>query len=127
MFFLAKQNHKLYFNINYIINLINRKFLFEIYLEIKVKRILSLIIIKSLNINIYNINQYINQVIYLLNKNNIKIILIERKFYIINNLIIKIFIDIDILKPEKMIFNIIRDVIIITSYKNLEILIIFNN
>ena len=49
-----------------------------------------------------------------------------KKNYIVDNLIIKIFIDIDILKPEEIVFNIIRDVISITSYKNFEILIIFN-
>ena len=62
---------------------------------------------RGLNINIYIISEYINLEIYLLNKNNINIILIKREFYIVDNLIIKIFIDIDILKPEELIFNII--------------------
>ena len=87
---------------------------------------LLFIIIKKLDINIYNINEYINIEIYLLNKNSINIILIKREFYIVDNLIIKIFIDIDILKFEKIVFDITRNVIIITSYKNVEILIIFN-
>ena len=38
------------------------------------KKILLFIIIKDLDINIYNINKYINFEIYLLNKNIINII-----------------------------------------------------
>ena len=64
---------------------------------------------------------------YLSNKNNNNIILIKRKFYIVDNLIIKVFVNIDILKPEGIVFDIIRNIIIITSRKNLEILITFNN
>ena len=82
---------------------------------------------RGLDINIYNINEYINLEIYLPNRNNINIILIKREFYIIDNLIAKVFIGTDILKPEEIIFDIARDVIIITSCKNLEILIISNN
>ena len=88
---------------------------------------LLFIIIRDLNINIYNISEYINFEIYLLNKNKNNIILIKREFYIVYNLIIKVFINIDILKLEDIVFDIIRDNIIITSYKDLEVLITFNN
>ena len=54
------------------------------------RKILLLVIIKKLRINIYNINEYINLKIYLLNKNNIDIILVKREFYMVDNLIIKI-------------------------------------
>ena len=84
-------------------------------------------IIRDLNINIYNINEYINLEIYFSNKNNNNIILIKREFYIVDNLIIKIFINIDILKPEDIVFDIIKNIIIVISCKTLEILIIFNN
>ena len=40
---------------------------------------LLFIIIRDLNINIYNINEYINVEIYLLNKNDNNIILIKKK------------------------------------------------
>ena len=88
---------------------------------------LFLMIVRGLDINIYNISEYINLEMYLLGKNGIGIALIKREFYIVDNLIIKTFIGIDILKPEEIVFDIIWDVMIITSYKNLEILIIFNN
>ena len=86
---------------------------------------LLFIIIKGLNINIYNINEYINFEIYILGEKGI--ILIKREFYIVDNLTIKVFININILKPEKIILNVIRNIIIFILYKNLEILIIFNN
>ena len=84
------------------------------------------IIIRDLNININNINEYINFEIYFLNKNNKNIILIKREFYIVDNLIIIIFIHIDILHFEDIVFDIIKDIIIVSSYKKFEILIIFN-
>ena len=82
---------------------------------------------RGLGINTHDINEYINLEMYLLGKNGINIILIKRKFYIVDNLIVKAFIGIDILKPEEIVLDIVRDVIIITSYKNLEIPIIFSN
>ena len=127
IFFLIKQGYELYFNINYIINFIDRKFLFEIYLKIIIKKKLLPITIRGLDINIYNINKYINLEIYLSSKNNNNIILIKREFHIVDNLIIKVFINIDILKPEDIVFDIIRDTIIIISYKNFEVLMTFNN
>ena len=63
---------------------------------------------RNLDTNIYNINKYINFEIYLSSKNGNNIILIKREFYIIDNLIIKIFVDIDVLKPEGIVLNIIR-------------------
>ena len=127
IFFLARQGYELYFNINYIINLIDRKFLFELYSKIIIKKILFSIIIKNLNINIYNINEYMSLEIDLLNKNYNNIILIKREFHIVDNLIIKILINIDILKPENIVVDVIKNTIIVISYKNLEILIISIN
>ena len=54
------------------------------------------IIVKDININIYNINEYIRLQVYLFDKNNI--IKIKRKFYIVDDFAIKAFIDIDIIK-----------------------------
>ena len=107
IFFLVGQDYDLYFDINYIINLIDRKFLFEIYSEIIVRKILSLIIVRGLSINIYDVNEYINLEMYILGKNSTDIILIKREFYIVDNLIAKALIDIDILKLEEIIFDII--------------------
>ena len=50
------------------------------------------------------------------NKNNIKIILIYRKIDVINNLFIKVFINIDIIKLEDIILDINKNLIIIDSY-----------
>ena len=82
---------------------------------------------RGLDTNIYNINEYINLEIYLLGKTSNDVILIKREFYIVDNLIIKVFIDIDILKLEGIVFDVIKDIIIIILYKNLKISIIFNS
>lgn len=50
--------------------------------------------------------------------------MINREFYIINNLIIKVFIEINIIKLKIIIINFSRDIIKIDIYKNLKIFII---
>ena len=103
MFFLDLF-YNLYFNIKCIISLINRTFLNKNYSTIKVKKIFTLITIKEINNNKYEISEYIKIKIYLSNKNKI-IILIKREFYIINNLIIKTLIEIDIIKLKEIILD----------------------
>ena len=92
------KDYELYFNIKYIINFIDKIFLLKNFLKIVIKKILFSIIVRGLNINIYNISEYIRLYIYFLDKNDI--ILIKREFYIIENLIIKALININIIKPE---------------------------
>ena len=62
---------------------------------------------RSLITNTHDINEYINFEMYLLGKNGINIILIKREFYIVDNLTTKTLIDIDILKPEGIVLDII--------------------
>ena len=73
----------------------------------KVKKISTLIIIKGIkeiNSNKYEISEYIRIKIYLSNKNKITI-LIEREFYVIDNLIIKTLIEINIIKLKEIILD----------------------
>ena len=80
---------------------------------------------RSINVNIYNINEYIRLQMYLFNKNDI--IKIKREFYIVDDLAIKALIDINIIKSENMIFDIKKNVIIIDLYKNIQFFFIFIN
>ena len=59
MFVLTKQNYELYINTGYIMNLIDRIFLFEIFPNIVIKKMLTLIIIKDINVNMHSVNEYI--------------------------------------------------------------------
>ena len=92
------------FDINYIISLIDKKFLYNNYSIAKVKKILISIIIKGIRSKKYKASEYIRIKLYLLSKNDI-VAFIEREFYIINNLIIKALIGIDILKSKGIILN----------------------
>ena len=85
----------------------------------------TLIKIKDININIYNVKEYIRLQIYLSNKNGI--IKIEKEFYIVDDLAIKALVDIDIIKPKNIIFDIEKNVIIIDFCKNIQISFIFIN
>ena len=55
------------------------------------------------------------------------IIIITRKVYIINNLSVNVFIDIDIIKSKVIIFNLFRDILIINSYDSLKVFISIYN
>ena len=123
MFFLIKKGYELYFDIKYIINFIDKKFLLKISLKIVIKKMFFLIIIRELNINTYNISEYIKLYIYLFDKNDI--ILIKREFHIVENFTIKALIDINIIKLKRIILNMRKNIIIIDFYQNIEIFITF--
>ena len=96
--------YNLYFDIKYTISLINRTFLSKNHSTTKIKKISTLITIKEINNNKYEVNKYIRIKIYLFNKNKI-IALIKKKFYIIDNLIIKTLIEINIIKSKEIILD----------------------
>ena len=125
IFVLIKQNYELCFDTRYIINFIDRKFLFEVFPSIVVKKISTFIIVRDIDVNIYNINEYVKLQIYLFDKNNV--IKVKRELYIIDNFAIKILIDNDIIKLKNMILDIKKNVIIIDLYKNIQIYFIFIN
>ena len=82
-----------------------------------------LMTVRGLSTNTYNTSEYIRIKIYLLDKNNYNIALIKREFYIVDNLTAKTLIDINIIKLEGIVLNVVRNIITITLYKNLEVLI----
>ncbi len=67
----------------------------------------------------YNTNKYTVVSIYILSKDGV--ILITRELYIVNNLLTKVFISVDIIKSKDIIIDIRRDLVIITSYNSLEV------
>ena len=86
----------------------------EVYSNAKIKRISILIIVKDIESRKYNISEYIKLKIYLLNKNNI--VVIERELYIIDNLIAKALIDINVIKFERIVIDLRNDLIKIDVY-----------
>ena len=80
---------------------------------------------RDIDVNIYNINEYIKLQIYLLDKNDI--IKIKREFYIVDDFIVKALIDINIIKLKNIILDIKKNVIIIDLCKNIQISFIFIN
>ena len=73
----------------------------------------------------YNVNEYIKLQICLFDKNNR--IKIKREFYIVDDLVIKALIDINIMKLKNIILDIEKNVIIIDLYKNIQIFFILIN
>ena len=73
-----------------------------------------LIKIRDLNINYHDISEYARLFIYLFNNKDIDLII--REIYIINNLNVKIFLDVDIIKLKDIMLNLKDDIIIINLY-----------
>ena len=80
---------------------------------------------RGIDVNMYNVNEYIRLQMYLFDKNDI--IKIKKEFHIVDDLAIKTFVDINIMKLKDIIFDIKKNVIIIESYKNIQIFFIFVN
>ena len=59
MFILIKQSYKLCFDTKCIINFIDRKFLLKIFPSIVIKKILTFIIVKDIDINMHDVNEYV--------------------------------------------------------------------
>ena len=103
--------------------MIDRVFLNQIiekkglYIDIKKT---FLIKIYKLNIRKHDACEYVIILMYILNKSDY-VALIRREIHIINNLFVKAFININIIKPKTIVFNINKDLIIIKSYKSLYI------
>ena len=85
----------------------------------------TFIIIKDINVNMYNVNEYIKLQMYLFNKNDI--IKIKKEFYIVDNLVVKAFVDINIIKSKDIVLDIKKNVIIIDLCKNIQFFFIFIN
>lgn len=69
----------------------------------------------------YDVYKYTIILIYIVNNNN-KITLIRRKIYIVDDLSIKAFIKIDIIKFKNIVFNINKNLIIIKLCDLLQVL-----
>ena len=80
---------------------------------------------KDIDVNMHDASEYIKLQIYLSDKNGI--VRVKREFYIVDNLVVKALIDINIMKSEDMIFDIKKNVIIIDLCKNIQIFFIFIN
>ena len=85
----------------------------------------TFIIVKGIDVNMHDINEYIRLQMYLSNKNDIA--KIKREFHIVDDLIIKALIDINIIKSKNIILDIGKNVIIIDLCKNIQIFFIFVN
>ena len=107
--------YKFCFDIEYIISLIDRVFFYQIIekkgLYIDIKKISS-IKIRELNTREHDACEYIIIFMYIFNKSD-NVVLIRREIHIIDNFLIKTFIDIDIIKSKIIVFDINKDLIII--------------
>ena len=79
--------------------------------------------IKRINLNEYNINEYVVLRLYFTGKNQ-RIAVIEKELYLIDDLRTNVLINTDIIDSEKIIINIYNAVAIIGVYNNIIIFLI---
>ena len=125
MFFLEVL-FDLCFDIDYTISLINRIFLRENHLDAKIKKMFTSIIVKGIRNKRHEASEYIRIKIYLSGKDSL-ITLIKREFYIVNGLITKALIDIDIMKSKGIVIDLQNNVIKIGICQSLEVSIVVTN
>ena len=107
----------------YIISFIDRKFLRENLFDVEIKKMFISMIVKGIDNKKHSVSEYVKIKIYLSNKNGV-IALIKRELYIVDDLIIKAFIEIDIIKLKDIVLNLKHDIIRIDAYQNHEVPII---
>ena len=84
------------------------------YSNAEIKRISILIIVKDIESRKHNISEYVKLKIYLLDKNSTAVI--ERELHIVDNLTVKALIDIDIIKPERIVVDLRNDFMKVGAY-----------
>ena len=117
--------YEYYFDTGYTISLIDRKFLNQIMAEggiqIEIKRIVSPIKVRGLGIKEHDACEYAIIPIYVPNTDRSKVALIRREIYIVDNLLAKALINIDIIKPEGIILDTNKDLVTINSCDSLQV------
>lgn len=115
--------YEYYFDTGYTMSLINRAFLKQIIIEgdiqIEIKRMASPIKVRGLGTKEHDAHEYTIVPMYIPTNDN-KIALIRREIHIVNNLSAKALIKINIMKPEGIILDTNKDLIIIDSYNSLK-------
>ena len=84
-------------------------------------KIIAFIKVHKFKIKKHNVCEYVVIFIYILNNNN-KVTLIRHEIHIVNDLFVKAFIKIDIMKSKDIVFDINKDFIIIELYDSLQVL-----
>jgi len=109
-------------NIDCIMSLINRSFLKKQISDILIKWISLLIMIWELRTKTHYYNEYVILTIYLPNNNDWLAVIIK-EMHIINNLKIKMLVDIDILVLKNIFIMLLSRKAIVSSCDNIELLL----
>jgi len=109
-------------NIGCIMSLINRSFLKKQISDILIKWISLLIMIWELRTKTHHYNEYVILTIYLPNNNDWLAVIIK-EMHIINNLKIKMLVDIDILVLKNIFIMLLSRKAIVSSCDNIELLL----
>ena len=102
--------------------LINRFLLTRFYLKIELQQINTFINVQEIGTNYHITNQFIHIDMFIKatdEADNIIIVHICKKFYVINNLKINMLIDIDILRTENIDLKFSTDEMIFINHKNI--------
>lgn len=120
LFDFTKTTQSICLNTDCIITFINRQFLIEQVSQIMTHYMMLLIFVWEFRTTIHNSNWYIKIDIYLTNIDDC-ITVITHKTHIVNNLWVKMLIEIDVLVTKNIIINLLQKVVVIDSCVNIKI------
>ena len=121
MFVLAGQIYELCFDTGCTMSLIDRKFLMEVCPKIVIKKTPTPITVKGIGANTHNAREYVRLKMYIPGKDGYGTALIHREFYVVDNLAAKALVGIDIIKPEGIILDVARNLMTISSCRNIQV------
>ena len=121
-FFLLGILYDLCFDTRCIMSLIDRAFLREVYPDAEIKRMSTLMTVKGIGSRKHNASEYVKLKMYLSDKNGTAVI--ERELHIVDDLTVRALIDIDIMKPERIVVDLGNDFMKVGACQDIEVPIV---
>ncbi len=118
-FSLAGQSYEFCFDTGCTMSLIDRKFLLEIVPGIVIKKMPSPMTVRGIGTNTHDASEYVQLQMYLPGKNGTA--LIEREFHIVNDLTAKALVGIDVMKPERIVLDLGKNIMTVGSCRDIEV------
>ena len=120
---LTKTLHDMCMNSEIFLSLINQHFIQRKRLDLKIKKINTIIKIREIDDKIHDNSKYVKMNLYIFEKikNNSCVAHLKTKFHLINTLKINVLLETNMLISEKMILNFVKKILIITTCEVMKV------
>ena len=117
---------KICIDFEYFVTLKNRDFIKQQLKKINIRKLILSLLIRNINNKIIKINEYVINYLYIddiIIFEKAIIIYISIEIHLIDELKINMFIDVNVLKSQKMILNFEHNIFVINNYQKIKIVI----